>query len=143
MTQSVAINMRISFKGQRKGLTARSFRYQMATNDGVSCVARQAFAVGRMIEYGALGAMTAHARTRVHTLLVDTSARFGTVGVDNTLGSALHIGISVVFGHTLAGGGAIAFFAEGVQATGTGSTGLYCFNRCCEGYRGWDLSEIR
>lgn len=86
----------------------------MTTNDGVSRVTRQAFTVGRVIKDGTLGAMATHARTGIDTLLVDTCARFGTVGVDDAFWATFHIRVSVVFGHTPTGGGSIALLTYGV-----------------------------
>lgn len=108
----------------------------MTTNDGISCVAWQAFAVGRMIENGTEGAMATHARTGIDALLVDAGTRLGAIRVDYTLGATLHVGISKVFGHALAGRGLIAFLANGIQATRTGATGLYGLNGSCRRVKG-------
>lgn len=105
----------------------------MTANDGIACVARQAFAIGRMIEDRTQSAVAAHARTRIDTLLVDAGARLGAIRVDYTLGTTLDIGVSKVFRHALAGGSLVAFLANGIQATGTGTTGLDSLNGCC----GW------
>lgn len=119
--------------GEGKALTTWRFWHKMTTNDGISCIAWQAFAIGRMIEDGTKGTMATHARTGIDALLVDAGTRLGAIRVDNTLGATLHIGISKVFGHALAGGSLIAFLANGIQATRTGTTGLYNLNRSC----GW------
>lgn len=113
----------------------------MATDDGVTRVARLALAVGRVIEDGALGAVTAHSGTRIHALLVDASPRAGAVRVDDALGATLDIGIPEVLGHTLAGGGLVPLLAQGIQAAGTGTTGLDHLDGGCGGSgQRWELS---
>lgn len=104
----------------------------MTANDGIAGVAWQTLAVGGMIEDGTEGTVATHARTRIDTLLVDAGARLGTIRVDDTLGATLHIGISKVISHAFAGGSLIALFTDGIQATGTGTTGLDGLNGCCE-----------
>lgn len=83
----------------------------MTTDDRISCIAWQAFTVGRMIEYGALGTMSAHARTWIDALLIYACAGLGAIGVDHALGSALDIWIAKVFGQTFTCCGAVTFLA--------------------------------
>lgn len=51
----------------------------MTTHYGITRVARQALAVGGVIENGAQGVVAAHSRTRIDALLVDAGSRPGAV----------------------------------------------------------------
>jgi len=49
-----------------------------------------------MVKDSALGVVTAHSWTRIHTLLVDAGTRPGTGRVDDTLGATLDVRIAKI-----------------------------------------------
>ena len=66
-----------------------------------------------------------HARTRIHTVLVDTGEVARTLGVHHTFRLAFDVGVAGIVADTGTAGGLVALTAEGVDAAGRGVAGIY------------------
>ena len=72
--------------------------------------------IGRCAE----GVSTAHPRTRIFALLIDTSLVSGTLSVDHAFWLAFNIGIANVVSNTFARGCIVSLMAVGIDATRRG-----------------------
>ena len=91
-----------------------------ALHQRVAGVAGQAGAHRRVDAHVALGVAAAHAGAGVVTAVVAAGPVGGTVGIDDTLRLALHIGVALVLGRT----GAHAIVAHAAWRQGTTSAGV-------------------
>ena len=92
----------------------------MAHHKCIASIPRFTLAHCIVIGCCAEGISTAHPRTRVSALLIDTSLVSGAFSVDHTFWLAFNIGIANVVSNTFARGCIVSLMAVGIDATRRG-----------------------
>ena len=91
---------------------------ERACGEGIAPVAGIAGAGGQVVDHPAHRVDTAHARTRVHTMLVLTCTGARTVGVDRAFRPAGHVRVAEIFRDARTCGRPLSIIAYGILAAG-------------------------